>query len=110
MVAKSTGGLSPELRRGLLVMAILGALRQEHYGYVLREALAASGIDVTEGTLYPLLRRLESQALLESRWQLGQGRPRRYYKTSAAGKKALAEMIREWTTLSEGLDRILAQE
>ena len=109
MVAKSLGGLSPELRRGLLVLAILGALRQEHYGYVLREALAANGIDVTEGTLYPLLRRLESQGLLESRWQLGQGRPRRYYKTSLQGEKALAEMVREWTDLTKALDRILAQ-
>jgi PadR family transcriptional regulator PadR len=92
-------GIVHELRRGVLVLAILGRLGKEQYGYSLREDLRASGLDVPEGTLYPLLRRLESQGLLESRWQMGEGRPRRYYQRSALGGTTLEKLSREWTGL-----------
>ena len=101
-----TENLVAELRRGVLVLAILTQLEEEHYGYALRENLAQQGLEVPEGTLYPLLRRLESQGLLESRWQLGEGRPRRYYKTSNAGRKTLAELSKEWIFLEKALKRI----
>src|SRR5262249_6762828 len=57
-----------ELRRGCLVVAVLAQLRDEHYGYALRKALADRGLDIEENTLYPLLRRLEGQGLLASEW------------------------------------------
>ena len=88
--------LTQELRRGVLILAILRVLETELYGYALREQLAEQGLEVPEGTLYPLLRRLETQGLLKSRWQVGESRPRRYYKTSAAGLKALEIMRHEW--------------
>ena len=101
-----TENLLAELRRGVLVLAILKQLEEEHYGYSLRETLAEQGLEVPEGTLYPLLRRLESQGLLESRWQIGEARPRRYYTTSKAGRRTLAELTKEWIFLEKALNRI----
>ena len=91
--------IAQELRRGVLVLAILASLENEQYGYSLREELAEGGLEVAEGTLYPLLRRLESQGLLESRWQMGEGRPRRYYRRSGTGSQALERLSREWSSL-----------
>lgn len=101
-----TDNLVAELRRGVLVLAILTRLEEEHYGYSLREKLAERGLEVPEGTLYPLLRRLEAQGLLKSRWQLGEGRPRRYYQTSKEGRQTLAELSKEWIFLEKALNRI----
>lgn len=99
-----------ELRRGAIVLAILAQLRTEHYGYSLREKLAAGGLAVNEGTLYPLLRRLEAQGLLSSDWDLGAGRPRRYYRISRIGRRTLADLTAEWQSLVEVMDRMLAPE
>ncbi len=99
--------LLQELRRGAIVLGILSRLRNEHYGYSLREDLARMGLEVNEGTLYPLLRRLESQGLLQSRWEIGGGRPRRYYRISPKGKKALAGMTGEWNGLVEAMKNLL---
>ena len=96
-----------ELRRGLLVLAVLGQLKTEHYGYSLRQALSAQGIDIEEGTLYPLIRRLEEQGLLTSNWQEAQGRKRRYYKLSADGEEALAELASDWSSLTQSIEKIL---
>lgn len=103
-----TGGvLGPELRRGALVLATLAQLTAERYGYELREALAEQGLAVPEGTLYPLLRRLEKQGWLASRWDTSGSRPRRYYRISAAGRKALASARREWADIGAALERLL---
>jgi PadR family transcriptional regulator, regulatory protein PadR len=91
--------LSQELRRGALTLAVLGALRDEHYGYSLKSRLASKGLDVAEGTLYPLLRRLHAQGLLDSDWRTDTSRPRRYYYLSDAGLQALSEATREWNAL-----------
>jgi DNA-binding PadR family transcriptional regulator len=99
--------LTQELRRGVLILAILRVLATERYGYALREQLAQQGLEVPEGTLYPLLRRLETQGLLESRWQIGETRPRRYYKTSTAGLKTLKIMRHEWDSQVDVLRDIL---
>ena len=74
-----------DLRKGVLVLAVLSQLRTSQYGYSLRQALAERGMPIEEGTLYPLLRRLEAQGLLESEWQVDGGPPRRYYVVSLAG-------------------------
>lgn len=99
--------LELELRRGALVLAVLSHLRKMEYGYSLRQALADRGLAIDEGTLYPLLRRLESQGLLDSEWRIEDGPPRRYYRLNAAGKKVLAEMTTLWTTLTGTMSRIL---
>lgn len=98
-----------ELRRGCLVMAVLGQLRVERYGYTLRLALAELGLEIDEGTLYPLLRRLESQGLLVSEWREEEKRNKRFYRMSADGKKMLDLLSAEWGSINKSLNRILKE-
>ncbi|WP_333607630.1 PadR family transcriptional regulator [Arsukibacterium sp.] len=99
-----------ELRRGVLVLAVLASLRQRHYGYSLRRQLQDAGIDIDEGTLYPLVRRLAEQGLLDSEWQQGEGRERRYYLLSELGAELLQQLTQEWTTLNDALGPLLQPE
>lgn len=99
--------LRQELRRGILVLAVLGSLRQPHYGYSLRKQLQDAGIDIDEGTLYPLVRRLADQGLLTSEWQQGEGRERRYYQLSNEGGRLLASLTNEWQQLNSHVSKIL---
>lgn len=96
-----------ELRRGSLTIAVLAQLRAEHYGYTLRKALEELGLAIDEGTLYPLLRRLESQGLLTSEWREEDKREKRFYKLSAEGRKVLSQLLTEWRELNASLDRIV---
>lgn len=96
-----------ELRRGVLVLAVLGSLRQSHYGYSLRKQLQDAGIDIDEGTLYPLIRRLADQGLLTSEWRQGEGRDRRYYRLSQEGAQLLETLTTEWQTLNSRLSTVL---
>ena len=96
-----------ELRRGSLVLAVLAQLRTEQYGYTLRKALADHGIAVDEGTLYPLLRRLESQGLLVSEWREEDKRNKRFYVLSADGKTILKQLLAEWKTIDSSLNGIV---
>jgi len=89
-----------ELRRGCVPLAVMAELGNERYGYTLRKSLAEKGIAVDEGTLYPLLRRLESQGLLTSEWREEESRPRRFYRLSAEGRRVLGRLIAEWRTLT----------
>lgn len=91
--------LELELRRGALVLAVLTQLRQVQYGYSLRQALAQRGMAIEEGTLYPLLRRLEGQGLLTSEWRIEDGPPRRYYRLNDAGEALLVELTASWNAL-----------
>jgi PadR family transcriptional regulator, regulatory protein PadR len=97
-----------ELRRGVLVLAVLASLKQPLYGYSLRKQLQDDGIDIDEGTLYPLIRRLAEQGLLNSEWQQGEGRERRYYQISAMGADLLAQLSDEWQQLNGVLGKLLA--
>ena len=97
-----------ELRRGVLMLAVLSQLEQEQYGYSLKQILSDQGLDINEGTLYPLMRRLESQGLLESEWQVvDDTRPRRYYKISTAGQTILSNLTQEWQALVLTMDHLL---
>jgi PadR family transcriptional regulator PadR len=98
-----------ELRRGSLVLAVLVQLRAEHYGYTLRKALAQYGMDIDEGTLYPLLRRLESQGLLVSEWREEDKRNKRFYKISRDGKLVLKQLLAEWQGIGQSLEEILKE-
>jgi PadR family transcriptional regulator PadR len=98
-----------ELRRGCLALAVLAALRRERYGYTLRKALADHGMAMDEGTLYPLLRRLEAQGLLESQWREEDKRSKRFYHLSEAGERALAQLESEWADLAASVERILRE-
>lgn len=102
--------LRHELRRGSLVIAVLGQLRTEHYGYSLRKALAGHGIDIDEGTLYPLVRRLESQGLLESDWREENRRRKRFYRLSTEGTETLETLIADWEAFNQHLASLLEAE
>lgn len=99
--------LRMELRRGCLVLAVLGALKSEQYGYTLRKALADLGLEIDEGTLYPLLRRLESQGFLDSQWREEDRRNKRFYRLSSGGKAILKQLTAEWKALNASLGEIL---
>ena len=96
-----------ELRRGSLVLAVLARLREERYGYTLRQALAADGLEMEESTLYPLLRRLESQGLLVSEWREEEKRKKRFYVLSPVGVAMLAALAAEWRGINASLDKII---
>ncbi len=98
--------LSLELRRGALVLAVLTQLHGEEYGYSLKKILAERGLEIDEGTLYPLLRRLEAQGLLRSRWRVEDGRPRRYYRISPQGEAVQRELAAEWHALAAAIARL----
>lgn len=104
--AQAISGIDLELRRGVLVLAVLRRLHDEEYGYSLKKALAVRGLDIDEGTLYPLLRRLEAQGLLTSDWRVDSGRPRRYYRTSAAGRAAEVALAERWRLIVAAMARM----
>ena len=98
-----------ELRRGILSLAVLSHLSKEQYGYSLLKALRDQGMKIEESTLYPLLRRLESQGLLQSDWRIvDEARPRRYYVISAQGKAVLTKLKREWSAMTETITKMLS--
>ena len=96
-----------ELRRGMIVLAVLSQLNEEQYGYSLLKLLSEQGLDVDQGTLYPLLRRLEAQGLLSSDWNTEGSRPRRYYVISPEGQKVLPRLKEEWNSIVSMMDRML---
>jgi PadR family transcriptional regulator, regulatory protein PadR len=95
-----------ELRRGSLTLAVLAQLRQEHYGYTLRKDLAERGLEIDESTLYPLLRRLETQGLLVSQWREEEKRNKRFYRLSSDGEQILAQLLEEWRAINASINRI----
>jgi len=98
-----------ELRRGILSLAVLSQLGKEEYGYSLLKALSDQGMEIDQSTLYPLLRRLESQGLLQSEWRVvDDARPRRYYVISTQGKEVLAILKKEWSAMTETIQKMLS--
>ncbi len=101
--------LEQELRRGVIVLATLSQLREPQYGYSLRQALAERGMTIEEGTLYPLLRRMEGQGLLASEWRIEDGPPRRYYTLSPQGEKLFASLTLSWRNLVGVVDGLIGE-
>ena len=98
-----------ELRRGILSLAVLSRLSKEQYGYSLLKALSDQGMEIDQSTLYPLLRRLESQGLLQSDWRIAdEARPRRYYVISTQGKAVLSKLKKEWSVMAETMKQMLS--
>jgi PadR family transcriptional regulator, regulatory protein PadR len=96
-----------ELRRGVIVLAVLSRLDQEQYGYSLIKNLDENGLKIDQGTLYPLLRRLESQGLLQSAWRVETDRPRRYYVLSNEGRTLLPRLKEEWAAIVSMMKKML---
>ncbi len=106
-ISEIVSGLVLELRRGTIVLCALKKLETPMYGYNLVSELTQSGIPVEANTLYPLLRRLESQGLLESRWETGESKPRKYYAATEAGKEVSKALERNWRATVESMNSIL---
>ena len=104
---QSIDNLVLEMRRGVIVLAVLSQCNQEQYGYSLMKFLAEKGLEIDQGTLYPLLRRLETQGLLSSTWRLEDARPRRYYMISAEGQKILPKLVKEWESMVQMMGHML---
>jgi DNA-binding PadR family transcriptional regulator len=102
--------LTQELRRGVLILATLSQLDSEQYGYSLIQRLSDLGLTVDQGTLYPQLRRLEEQGLLESNWNVDGPRPRRYYVLSPAGRQVLERVTADWHDLVRTMAAVLAAD
>jgi PadR family transcriptional regulator PadR len=96
-----------ELRRGGLVLAVLAKLRSEYHGYALAKALKASGLEIDEHTLYPLLRRLEIQELLVSHWRVEDKRNKRFYRLSEEGRSVLEWLLEEWRSINGAIETLL---
>jgi len=101
-------GLMTELKRGTIVLCVLSSLQEKQYGYSLSQALEEKGITVDQNTLYPLLRRLEKQQLLQSDWILEDNRPRRYYMLNENGKMILQQLKNEWEKISRSIEQIIS--
>lgn len=99
--------LTLELRRGIVTLAVLGALRTPTYGYSLQQRLEEGGLEVDQGTLYPLLRRLDEQGLLDSDWNVEGARPRKYYRLSEDGRAVFEDLRGQWHLLVEVVDDLL---
>ena len=103
-------GGQQELRRGTVVLACLLLLQQPGYGYALLDRLRDLGLAVEANTLYPLLRRLESQGVLQSEWNTEESRPRRFYRTSPDGDRLAAELLADWIRLDASIRQLSSHD
>lgn len=102
--------LNKELRRGILVLATLSQLKEAKYGYALIDELSKRGLEIDQGTLYPQLRRLEEQGLLDSEWIVEGSRPRRYYQINSTGEDLLQVLTDDWLALVNVMKDLLLPE
>lgn len=98
--------MKSELRRGTQILAVLSQLNQNQYGYSLLQSLEEKNINIEAGTLYPLLRRLESQGLLKSEWDTTESRPRKYYLLSDDGKTIYQLLVEEWKKIVDEMNNL----
>ena len=99
-----------EMRRGVIVLAVLGQLRAEHYAYSLRKSLLEKNINIDEGTLYPLVRRLEKQGLLTSEWRDETNRRKRFYRLSDYGREVFDQLCEDWGQLNDSISELLREK
>lgn len=106
-IQETLNSLIQELRRGTLIIGVLSQLTLPQYGYSLVTVLEEKGFRIEAGTLYPLLRRLEKQGIVESQWDTNEARPRKYYVISAQGKEVYDQLCKEWNELKVSLDSLI---
>ena len=99
-----------ELRRGTLVLSVLSQMEEPKYGYALVQSLEKKGVIIDPNTLYPLLRRLESQKLLTSNWETGGSKPRKYYQRTAYGAEIYNELKEQWAQMANGIEQLLKED
>ena len=98
-----------ELRRGVLQLVALCLLESPRYGYDLVRLLSLAGFEVEEGTLYPILRRLEQQGTLSATWDTGGARPRKYYRLSPEGRLLRETLTQAWRRVRDATDAALTE-
>ncbi|RPI70606.1 MAG: PadR family transcriptional regulator [Desulfobacteraceae bacterium] len=104
------GNWESQVRKGMLDFIILLCLqKREFYGYELIKVIkTASELDISEGTIYPLLNRLKKEDLISSRWEEKEsGIPRKYYAITAKGQSALAEIKKSWLRFNISLESLM---
>ncbi len=99
--------LKNELRRGTQILSVLSLLDKNQYGYSLLQDLETKNVNIEAGTLYPLLRRLETQGILVSEWDTSESRPRKYYMLSLEGKAVFEDLKNEWQVIAKEMKDIL---
>ncbi|MEA4812360.1 MAG: PadR family transcriptional regulator [Anaerolineaceae bacterium] len=99
-----------ELKRGVLVLSVLAATREASYGYQLIRFLGDAGLEAEGNTLYPLLRRLEEQNLLESKWNVDGDKPRKYYQITPFGQEVLEKLKENWLMTVASVAHLLGEE
>lgn len=104
------GSLMLELRRGTLVLSVLSQMAEPKYGYALVQSLEKKGVIIDPNTLYPLLRRLEGQKLLESSWETGGAKPRKYYQRTKYGTDIYIKLKQQWKSLADGMEQLLKED
>jgi PadR family transcriptional regulator PadR len=107
-------GRQAQMLKGLAELALLSLLQERaHYGLEILERLRSeAGVDLAEGTIYPMLHRLEKDGRVRSAWRLEQAgaRPRKYYALTADGKRDLKAQLTEWRRLAAALSRFFDRE
>ena len=99
-----------ELRRGTLVLSVLSQMDVPRYGYSLVQCMEEKGVAIDPNTLYPLLRRLERQGLLESRWETDGPKPRKYYTRTPFGDEIFEALKCQWREMAAGVEGLLKKE
>ncbi|NLK27703.1 MAG: PadR family transcriptional regulator [Clostridiales bacterium] len=103
-------GIVQELRRGTITLAVLSQLKQPQYGYSLVVLMNEKGFDIEANTLYPLLRRLEKQGILESLWDTDGTKPRKFYKLSKFGEGVYAKLCDAWDGINRVVNQLIDEE
>lgn len=102
--------LISELRRGTQILQVLSQMKQTQYGYSLLQSLEEKDMSIEAGTLYPLLRRLESQGILTSEWDTSESRPRKYYVLSDDGHDLYQCLKTEWTKICKEMNKLITED
>jgi PadR family transcriptional regulator, regulatory protein PadR len=96
MTEPDIGSLETEMNRGFLQILVLSLLEKDMYGYSMVRHIEALGYKVEENTLYPLLRRLEKNGWIASKWDVSEDRPRKFYAVTAEGRTVRAGLLEIW--------------
>jgi len=103
------GSIETEMKRGFLQLLVLVLLEKDAYGYAMVRAFRDLGYEVEENTLYPLLRRLEKRGLVQGKWELSEGRPRKVYSVTRAGREMSAGLLAIWKKQDEIITHIIKE-
>ena len=99
-----------EMNRGFLSILVLALLEKDMYGYAMVRTIGNLGYEVEENTLYPLLRRLEKNCWIKSKWNVGKDRPRKFYAITDDGRDLRAELLGIWKKQDEILEHLMEEK